>query len=52
VPQAVVIWCLGTWTAFMINALAGPILTDATMLLTMWITMLLPAFVVRWPSRA
>jgi hypothetical protein len=45
VSQALVVWSVGTWLAFMINALAGPILTDTTMLMTIWITMLLPAIV-------
>jgi len=50
VSQMLVIWCVGTWLSFMINALAEPILTDATMLLTIWITLLLPAIVVRRPT--
>jgi O-antigen ligase len=45
VSQALVMWSLGTWLAFMINALAGPVFTDATMLLTIWILMVLPSIV-------
>jgi len=45
VPQALVIWSVGTWLAFMINALAGPIFTDPTMMLTIWILMLMPSLV-------
>jgi len=53
VPQALVIWSVGTWLAFMINALAGPIFTDPTMVLTIWILMLLPSLVgIARPTRA
>jgi hypothetical protein len=50
VPQAVVVWSFGTWLCFMINALAGPIFTNPTFVMTIWITMLLPALVVRRPA--
>jgi O-antigen ligase len=46
VRQTLVIWSLCTWLSFMINALTGPIFTDETLLLTIWILMLLPALVV------
>lgn len=45
VGQAVVIWSLATWLAFMVNALTGPILTDPEMLLTIWVLMALPSIV-------
>lgn len=43
--QALVIWSLTTWIAFMINALTGPILADPEMLLTIWVLMALPSCV-------
>jgi len=45
VAQTLVIWSVGTWLAFMINGLSGPIFTDPTMMLTIWILMLLPSLV-------
>jgi O-antigen ligase len=45
VEQALIIWALGTWLTFMINALAGPILSNPIMLLTIWILFALPSVV-------
>lgn len=45
VGQALVIWSLATWTAFMVNALTGPIFADPEMLLTIWVLMALPSCV-------
>jgi O-antigen ligase len=45
VHQALVIWALATWAVFMINSLSGPILTQPSFLLTIWILMLIPAVV-------
>jgi hypothetical protein len=47
VSQALIVWALGTWFAFMVNAAAGPILTHAVMLLTIWVLFALPSIVVR-----
>jgi hypothetical protein len=43
--QALVVWSLATWFAFMVNALAGPILSDPEMLMTIWVLMALPSLV-------
>ena len=45
VEQALLIWTLGTWFAFMVNALAGPVLSNPTMLLTIWVLFALPSVV-------
>jgi hypothetical protein len=45
VAQALVIWSLATWFAFMLNAFTGPILTDPEMLMTIWVLMALPGVV-------
>lgn len=42
VEQTLLIWSLCFWFALMVNALAEPILTDATLLMTIWILMLIP----------
>jgi hypothetical protein len=50
--RALVLWAVGTWFVFMVNALTGPILTDPSFLLTIWVVMLLPALVGgRRPTR-
>jgi hypothetical protein len=46
VAQALIVWALATWFAFMVNALSGPILTDQEMLMTIWILMALPSVAV------
>lgn len=43
--QALLIWSVATWLAFMINAATGPILADAEMLMTVWVLMALPSIV-------
>ena len=43
--RALVLWAIGTWFIFMVNTLTGPILSDPTFLLTVWIVLLLPALV-------
>lgn len=43
--RALVLWAIGTWFIFMVNALTGPILSDSTFLLTVWIVLLVPALV-------
>lgn len=47
VGQAVIVWALGTWLAFMVNAAAGPVLPHPIMLLTIWILFALPSVVPR-----
>jgi hypothetical protein len=50
--RALVLWAIGTWFIFMVNALTGPILSDPSFLLTVWIVLLLPALVsARRPPR-
>jgi len=43
--RALVLWAIGTWFIFMINTLTGPILSDPSFLLTVWIVKLVPALV-------
>jgi O-antigen ligase len=43
--RALVLWSIGTWFIFMINTFTGPILSDPSFLLTVWIVLLLPALV-------
>ena len=43
--RALVLWAIGTWFIFMVNALTGPILSDSSFLLTVWIVLLVPALV-------
>lgn len=50
VGQALIVWALGTWLAFMINAAAGPVLPHPIMLLTIWILFALPSVVPRTHS--
>ena len=45
--QALIIWALGTWFAFLVNAAAGPVLPNPTMMLTIWILFALPSLVPR-----
>ena len=40
--QSLLIWSLCFWCTIMLNALAEPILTDATLLMTIWILMIVP----------
>jgi O-antigen ligase len=47
VGQAVIVWALGTWLAFMVNAATGPILSQSIMLLTIWVLFALPSVVPR-----
>ena len=51
--RALVLWAIGTWFIFMVNALTGPILSDPAFLLTGWIVLLVPALVSakRQPDR-
>ncbi len=42
VEQILLIWSLCFWFTLMLNALAEPVLTNATLLMTIWILMLLP----------
>jgi O-antigen ligase len=50
--RALVLWAIGTWFIFMVNALTGPIFSDPSFLLTVWIVLLLPALVsARRPQR-
>ena len=50
--RALVLWAIGTWFIFTVNAITGPILTDPSFLLTVWIVLLLPALVsARRPPR-
>lgn len=43
--QALIVWALATWGAFMINAATGPILSNPVMLMTVWILVALPSVV-------
>lgn len=43
--RALVLWAIVTWFIFLLNALTGPILSEPTFLLTVWIVILLPAIV-------
>ena len=43
--RALVLWAIGTWFVFMVNALTGPVLTDRRSSSTVWVVMLLPALV-------
>lgn len=43
--QALIIWSLATWFAFMVNAAAGPILAEPRTLMTIWVLMALPSIV-------
>jgi O-antigen ligase len=45
IGQAVIVWSLGTWLAFMVNAVAGPVLPHPVMLLTIWVLFALPSLV-------
>lgn len=47
VGQALIVWALGTWLAFMVNAAGGPVLPNPTMLLTIWTLFALPSLVLR-----
>lgn len=50
--RALILWSIGTWFVFMVNALTGPILSDPSFLLTIWVVLFLPALVsARRPSR-
>jgi O-antigen ligase len=43
--QALVVWALATWAAFMINAATGPVLASPVMLMTVWVLLALPSVV-------
>jgi O-Antigen ligase len=45
IGQALIVWAVGTWLAFMINAAAGPVLPHPVMLLTIWVLFALPIVV-------
>jgi hypothetical protein len=49
VERALIAFAVSFWAVFMINAVAGPVLSDASFLLTMWVLLTLPALV---PIRA
>jgi O-antigen ligase len=50
--RALVLWAIGAWFIFMVNAVTGPILSDPSFLLTVWIVLLLPALVAaKRPAR-
>jgi O-antigen ligase len=49
--QALIMFSLATWLAFMVNALTGPILTDPLMLMTIWILFALPSLVATRSGR-
>lgn len=51
--RALVAFAACFWIVFMVNALAGPVLSDANFMLTIWILMALPALVpIRRPGEA
>jgi len=43
--QALIVWSLATWLAFMVNALTGPIFSDPEMMMTIWVLIALPSIV-------
>jgi O-antigen ligase len=47
VGQALVVWAVGTWFVFMVNAATGPVLPHTIMLLTIWVLFALPSVVPR-----
>ena len=47
VGQALIIWAVGTWLAFMVNAAAGPTFPNSMMMLTIWALFALPSVVPR-----
>jgi hypothetical protein len=46
IERTLLIWSLCTWFAFITNAFYGPVLSDAPMLMTIWILMILPQCVL------
>lgn len=44
--QVLVVWAVATWFIFMLHSLVEPVLTYPSMILTIWITMLLPTLVM------
>lgn len=61
VARTIAAWALAFWIVFMVNALAGPVVSRSDFLLTIWTLMLLPAAVSygagrrtlgRWPGAA
>ncbi len=50
VEQSLLIWALSTWFVFMVNAFYGPVLSDSTMLMTIWILMVIPWAVPLQPT--
>jgi O-antigen ligase len=49
--RLIVLWSIATLWAFLINATAGPILSDPRMLLTVWAVMLLPSSIAPAEAR-
>ena len=47
VGQALIIWAVGTWLAFMVSAAAGPTFPNSMMMLTIWALFALPSVVPR-----
>jgi hypothetical protein len=45
IPRLLATWALAFWVVFVVNAFAGPVLTRADFLLTIWTLMLIPAAV-------
>lgn len=43
--RILIVWALMTWLAFMVNAAAGPIFPDPTMMMTIWILFSIPSIV-------
>ena len=41
-PRTLIVWCVAFWFCIALNTLSGPWLTQANVLLTLWILMLLP----------
>ena len=44
--RLIVLWSMAMLCAFLVNAAAGPVLSDPRMLLTIWAVMLLPSSLV------
>jgi O-antigen ligase len=44
--RVLVLWALGFWFVFVVNAVAGPVIDRSDFVLTMWLLMLLPAAIV------
>src|SRR5262249_10695291 len=49
-PRMLIVWCVAFWFCIALNTISGPWLTQANVLLTFWILMLLPMTVAYAPA--